>query len=431
MPSKQTLYQQDLFDWLKEHREIVKTDGSQRFHAILSDPPYFLGSINKRFSKNNSAPAQYGKDGSFNRLSKGFMGKTWDGFESPQHFQAWVTEWGSMLLDVVYPGAMGMFFGGTRTYHRLASGLEDAGWEIVDCMMYLFGSGFPKAHDLGKGYKTRLKPAYEPVVIARAPRTGTYRDQFSEYGTGGFNIDGCRIETDDILIAGGNLVKSVADSRKNAALGMFQPGTSNTYKQNENGRYPSHLILDEEAAEQLDEQSGELKAGGNLTGDEPSSVMSGGVSRFFYTTKSPRWEREAGLENFNLDTIDDGRKKSIDNAYQRGETERRNTHPTVKPVKLNEYLARLILPPQSMSPRRILVPFAGSGSEMIGCHFAGWDEIVGIEREEEYCQINEARRKWWSGFSSYAEAEKVYKQESKETKSEIKSSDKPQQLSMF
>lgn len=359
------------------------------FHAILSDPPYGLS----------------------------FMNKKWDSMTAPQ-FQAWVTEWATLMLKVVYPGAVLMMFGGTRTYHRLACGLEDAGWEIYDSLAWMYGSGFPKSHDISKaldreagaererirgvrsgvvrgtyaqdkwslehkdsvldstpitpaaehwqGYGTALKPAFEPIVLARAPRTDTYAKQALTYGTGALNIEGCRIDTDDNLNGGAYA--------KNGKVRTDDWGKSNGFRRDKGliytqpkGRWPANVLLDEEAAAVLDEQSGES-----------------GASRFFYTAKASTWERSAGFDG-------------------------RNTHPTVKPIKLTTYLATLLLPPELDEPRRLLVPFSGSGSEMIGGHLAGWDEIVGIEIDSEYKNIAEARLAWWSQFKSYEEAQAARK----------------------
>lgn len=518
--SNQTLYHQDLFDWLNENLESVRSGDIPKAHAVIADPPYFLGSITKRFGKKNSSPAKYGKDGSFNRLSKGFMGKTWDGFENVWEYQAWVTAWAEMLLDFVHPGAVLAMFGGTRTYHRLVSGLEDAGWEIFDSVLaWNYANGFPKAADIGKlidrkagaerkiigkdihsanrsktilrggeykggfttipegeryitepstdeakiwnGYKTTLKPAYEPIVLARAPRGNYgYADLATQFGTGALNIDGGRVEYRgevDPRTFGGSW------KTDKAANNVYEGGYAGENQEVSSlGRYPANfaLICDCENDQHedgcpirvLDQQSGNLPPGGNLSGKEPGEPMTHvyngnlgrkewigyqdrcGASRFYYQVKSPSWEREVGLYEMEETVVGDGRKKSIDNAYQRGETKRRNTHPTVKPIRLIEWLAKLLLPPELDIPRRILIPFAGSGSEMIGCQLAGWDEIIGIEREEEYCQINEARRKWWSGFSSYDEAEKYYKISSKQntdTNDEEIKKPKYKQLSMF
>jgi site-specific DNA-methyltransferase (adenine-specific) len=427
------IHQGDLLAYLREHEWLALNGFLSRAHAVFCDPPYFLGSITKRFGKPNSAPAKYGSDGLFQRQSKGFMGQAWDGFESPEHYQAWVTEWSSLLRLFVYPGALLLAFGGPRTYHRLAAGLEDAGWIISDCCMWSFANGFPKGHRQAldfrvarhggrhgcitndamlnmplkerleyfklekkwSGWNIALKPAYEPIVVARAPYSETYADLARLYGTGGINIDGSRI----------------------------------------NGRWPANFMLDcscETPHELgcpvniLDQQSGDVKAGGSLSGQEPSKPAGGvvygrwdrhswesynddgGASRFFFCTKAKTWEREAGL-SLTSRKVNDGRQSPIDTPYQRGETKRHNTHPTVKPIQLTEYLARLILPPVLDEPRRLLVPFSGSGSEMIGAHLAGWDEVTGFEQSAEYVDITNQRLEWWEQFETYEQAHAAYK----------------------
>ncbi len=458
----------DLFAYLRGEQWAMQEGFADKHHAIIADTPYFLGSIVKRFGGKNAAVAKFGKDGSFGRLSKGFMGKSWDGFDDVWEYQYWVSRWAELMLDFVYPGATLAMFGGTRTYHRLTAGLEDAGWEIFDSavLFYSYGSGFPKAADTGKlidksdseiehdgewdGFKTALKPAYEPIVLARAPRGAyTYAELAQNFGTGSLNIDGCRIPVEGEIvhtpqsnpsqrsgIVGSDLGFSGADIEKFRAAQRDSTQRANTL-----GRYPSNIALacacegerhDEDCPVRLmDEQSGERKAGGSLTVNEPSAKTngifnggfqrstspfeshndSGGASRFFYTAKAPKWEREAGLDGVDRQQVGDGRQKSIDNAYQRGQTPRRNTHPTVKPVRLIQWLATLLLPPPMAEPRRVLVPFAGSGSEMIGCHLAGWNIVNGVEREAEYAAINRLRAKWWQRFDSYEAAREYWEGE--------------------
>jgi DNA modification methylase len=778
------IYQDDLLDYLRGHEWLALSGYLPRAHAVFCDPPYFLGSIVKRFGKSNSAEAStpIGK-----RMARGFMGQSWDGFESPEHYQSWVTEWANLLRSFVYPGALLLAFGGTRTYHRLAAGLEDAGWTIADSLMWTYAcvdestevltkdgwkhysdslesqhilcydketdsfnwekpnhvfkyqisdtvyriqsdytdqlvtrnhrvlveregtllfqfaeylapeqeirvpilesvrdvwlavqdasfrncktepilqgvpksktkrtapsypnsngksrddigylrymwkrvletelldyqnreqflqllmqrertsqdiektcsqsagrvvgrcgevtqgkddwgeqsglegggylpqpqgklcesanqvcslssaihqhgpqgwlcdgtsfacspgdwpssktnrscssrgsqcyeqqlgkfriirqqsgpqtirtsrlaqadlariepihyeglvwcpnipsgafvarrngkvfitgnSGFPKGHrqeldfrvarhggrhgyitndamlntslkerlaylkleQQWRGWNIALKPAYEPIVVARAPFSDTYADLARLYGTGGINIDGSRI----------------------------------------NGRWPANFMLDCSCetphelgcpANILDQQSGDVKAGGSLSGQEPSKPAGGvvygrwdrhtwdsyndegGASRFFFCTKAKTWEREAGL-SLTSRKVNDGRQSPIDTPYQRGETKRRNTHPTVKPIQLTEYLARLILPPVLDEPRRLLVPFSGSGSEMIGAHLAGWDEVTGFEQSAEYVDIANQRLEWWGQFESYEQAQDAYKSASSQRK---------------
>lgn len=420
------LIQADVLDWLRANQWQAQNGFLPKYHAVLCDPPYFLGSITKRFGKPNAAPPRWaraeqaskwagGDQNPYNRVSAGFMGKQWDGFDSVWQYQDWVTEWATLLLDFVYPGALLMAFGGTRTYHRLASGLEDAGWDVTDSMHYLYGTGFPKNHNVGGGYGTALKPAFEPVVIARAPRGSTTFAQLAQqYGTGAFNIDGSRIGTEVLS----------PPPAGTARLGTFV--RENMVTPERTGRWPANILLDEAAAALLDAQSGERKPGSAVNGNEPSGKTSavygafdsraaftgyadkGGASRFFYTAKASSFEREAGLEDFTPQTVNDGRQTPIDNPYQRGETLRRATHPTMKPLRLNEYLARLILPPASVGERRLLIPFAGVASEMIGAHLAGWDVVTGIEREAEYVKQGQARLQWWTQFDSYEAAKAAH-----------------------
>lgn len=655
------IYQSDIVEWLQNYT-------GPKYHAVLSDPPYGLA----------------------------FMGKSWDNM-APKEFQEWVTEWGSLLLGVVYPGAIGMFFGGTRTFHRLTVGLEDAGWEIFDVCMFLYGSGFPKSHDISKaltrqpdvdkireiklwlrqqieasgktlaqidakcgfrasgylttepgndaggratwhllipmgdkwhtlksvvgfddrydatvaelakvrgtksaglkrnlygeysgietdyvltdlaerwqGYGTALKPAYEPVILARAPRAPhTYAALAREFGTGAINVDGARIP------ANGDVMRR-ANNVTIGGNGIYQGGRAFETGATDGRRWPANVILDETAAAALDAMSGETKVDSRslstynirtvdktevnlccanasiavvssmlghqmssvdtgvsvaanavtLRGEKPEKTRHGdifapqtdggigsgenseaaksthnlsidgcgnstmvpfqtgmksttsteirqtttcqtcgsylqvsmtistnasaritrlglmvssaagvndaantslslnlplavpehiaaivsrvqdwllgngekktantitptcentasdGPSRFFYTAKAAAWERTAGLPE-------------------------RSKHPTMKPIRLTEYLATMLLPPVLEEPRRLLVPFSGVGSEMIGAQLAGWDEIDGIEQDADYCVDAYNRIVWWNQFSSYEEAQKHYKQ---------------------
>ncbi len=425
-----TVYVDDVVAWLRGREWLVQSGFMPRYHAVLCDPPYFLGSIVKRFGKPDSAPAQYGTDGAFQLASRGFMGQTWDGFESPWHYQEWVTEWATLLLSFVYPGAVLLAFGGTRTFHRLAAGLEDAGWIIADTIAWITGQGFPKSHngrnwDAGEhwhGYGTALKPAWEPCLIARAPWRGTYAALAREFGTGAINVDGGRvgISPDEAGNSKDFRMTPCQSSHIGIPLDAYDPNEKRipvsrphplSVRYDALGRWPANLILGCacESAEHdadcpvrlLGEQSGERAGsptewtrgkshkfngatynGGKVyRGEETMTGYgdSGTAARFFYVSKAAAWEREAGLTT-------------------------RSHHPTMKPVTLTEYLARLLLPPPLQEPRRLLIPFAGSGSEMLGARLAGWDVVDGIEQSAEYADIARARLAWWSQFSSYEQA---------------------------
>ena len=304
-----------------------------------------------------------------------FMGKDWDhGIPGVRFWQA--------VLRVLKPGAMLLAFGGTRTHHRLMCAIEDAGFEIRDVMMWVYGSGFPKSHSLGKatkvsewdGWGTALKPAYEPIIVAMKPRDGTFAENALTWGVAGLWIDGARVPTNGENLNGGAYSPGgrsnamPGDTRKGASLGMFEPGTRTKREyQQPLGRWPANLILDEAAGAMLDEMSG--------------------ASRFFYCPKASRAERNAGLEGMEAVKVNDGRQTPIDNAYQRGETLRNNSHPCVKPVALLEYLCRLTKTPTGGT---VLDPFMGSGSTGIACVNEGRD-FIGIELDADYFEIAQRR----------------------------------------
>jgi DNA modification methylase len=362
--------------------------------AICTDPPYELG----------------------------FMSKAWDRTGIAYQKSTW-TE----ALRVLKPGGHLLAFGGTRTHHRLACAIEDAGFEIRDCLVWMYGSGFPKSLDVSKaidkaagaerevvsetlkreqrnqsgivgtlideprfdrvtrpatpeaarwqGWGTALKPAHEPIVLARKPLTGTVAQNCLTHGTGALNVDGCRVGSD-----GGTTRSHQADYAESGWRTGHEIETLNA------GRWPANVALDPEAAAMLDEQSGERVSGsGNkntanrdngqtighgLGAGEGEGIGgdTGGASRFFYCAKASRAERSVGLP--------DGQRSS---------------HPTVKPISLMRWLCRLVTPPGGT----ILDPFTGSGTTGCAAVLEGFD-FIGIEREPEYVAIAEARIAWWA-----------------------------------
>lgn len=309
--------------------EVMPTLQENSFDSIVTDPPYGLS----------------------------FMGKDWDGGIPGEAF------W-QAALRVAKPGAHLLAFGGTRTFHRLTCAIEDAGWEIRDCLMWLQGQGFPKG-------KNQLKPAWEPIIMARKPLTGTVAQNVLEWGTGGINVDASRIGTDGRpnIVANG---KGIG--------GSFEMGSGWAEGTTTQGRWPSNLLLDEESARLLDEQSGERRTGnigaGIYRDTQSDSVArghfngwdnkghtgdTGGASRFFYVAKASK------------------RDRSTDGAAN-------NTHPTCKPSQLMKYLCRLVTPPNGV----ILDPFLGSGTTGVAAKLEGFS-FVGIEVDSEYLEI--ARRR--------------------------------------
>jgi site-specific DNA-methyltransferase (adenine-specific) len=407
--------------------DILPTLADNSIDSIVTDPPYELG----------------------------FMGKKWDSSGIAYSVELW-----QQCLRVLKPGGHLLSFGGTRTYHRVAVAIEDAGFELRDSIAWLYGSGFPKSLDVSKaidkqagaereaitevisdifgdqeiekklanpgstadrlamgnnwqdnpletkpatpeaqkweGWGTALKPAFEPVIVARKPIEGTVANNVLKWGTGGLNIDGSRIGTETI-------------STHNAPKGSFAGGEpdrgsdTSSYKEH-TGRWPANIILDPYTAEVLDEQSGDRQAGafpkradrttnqifkyGLQERDERINLDSGGASRFFYVAKASKRDRNEGLEE--LPEVQGGSMTGAE--YREGKPSnqpmRQNFHPTVKPTSLMEYLIKLVTPPNGI----VLDPFTGSGSTGKAAILQGFD-FIGIEMTEEYLPIIEGRLK--------------------------------------
>ena len=205
-------------------------DDGVQVDSIVTAPPYHLQSIVDRFGKEDSAPAQHGTDGAFARASKGFMGQEWDGGDIAFRQETW-----KLALTLLKPGGHLLAFSASRNYHRMAVAIEDAGFEIRDQLMWLYGSGFPKAHNLGDGWGTALKPAHEPIVMARKSIEGTNKNNREKYGTGGINIDGCRVKGED------NPVKW---TKPRGGIWKTDPDAKAELVENEKGRFPANVIHD-------------------------------------------------------------------------------------------------------------------------------------------------------------------------------------------
>ncbi len=434
--------------------------------AIITDPPYGLEFMGKDWDKfkegKNIAGGTTGKDTPFGRskpLNSVYQYQLSDKREMQNFFLGWAIE----CLRVLKPGGFLLAFGGTRTYHRLVCGIEDAGCEIRDTIMWLYGSGFPKSLNIGKqidkiqgnereevkggnlasslgnnktmdggkankdfkftkgnseweGWGTALKPACEPIVVARKPLSEkNVALNVLKWGTGGINIDECRVGYD---MSDENPATNPLYRMENNYKNNHNPdiGSSNYQirkkvyeaKCNPQGRFPANIILDEEAGKMLDEQSGISKSqkvnsplldikGTNGYGrvNKNTNIITerghndkGGASRFFYCAKASKSERNIGCEEMEDKKTDDGREVVSDRPHQRGATDRKNNHPTVKPIKLIEYLVKLV----SKEGATILDPFIGSGTTAIACIKQG-RKFIGIEKEEEYIKIANARIK--------------------------------------
>ena len=527
--------------------------------AIITDPPYGIGFMGKEWDnfkqdfvkhrtrnydtpeikehirksqiKKISSPANE-IGGSYDLSQKGKLG-----------YQNFCEEWSKEALRILKPGGFMLVSCSTRMYHRMACGIEDAGFEIRDTIMWLYGSGFPKSLNIGKqidkmagrtsdkekeisqflkqrrlelklsmkeveekmgwntwlnwiegrnylgqfiiqlpnwkdyqklkeiykidnrfdefikeaereitgkdgrgelkedmfftqdnkkafesgksigygkwdlkdkpatpeakqweGWGTALKPAVEPIVVARKPLSEkNVALNVLKWGTGGINIDECRI--------GNDLIEAGRNNRKECNSNSFGEKLMDTEKQLQQGRFPANIILDEEAGKMLDEQSGFISQSGRLnrinnkvkanpfkgfSGDEKTNWTysgqehfdKGGASRFFYCAKASKSERNFGCEEMTDKTTDDGREAVSDRPHQRGASQRKNNHPTVKPIKLMEYLIKLVSPMGGT----VLDPFIGSGTTAIACLKLN-RKYIGIEKEEEYVKIANARIK--------------------------------------
>ena len=323
--------------------------------SIVTDPPYGLSQT--RPDKVADAITRWATGArDYTPGGKGFMGKTWDSFVPPP--AVW-----DECMRVLKPGGHLLVFAGTRTQDLMGLSIRLAGFELRDSLAWIYGSGFPKSLNVGKatgderwaGWGTVMKPAIEPVIVARKPIKGTVAANVLVHGTGGINVDGCRVGTTDKLKAGGALASLPGDTRSNSGQGMLRAGVANTYEQNAEGRFPPNVLLDPEAAAAMDEQGGVSKS-------------AGGVSRFFpvfkYQAKTQAKERPSH-------TTEDGTEVK---------------HPTVKPLELMRWLVRLVTPPDGI----VLDPFAGSGTTLEAARMEGFTP-VGIEAESDYIPLIEAR----------------------------------------
>jgi len=361
--------------------DTLKTLPDNSVDSIVTDPPYELG----------------------------FMGKSWDNSGIAYSTDLWAE-----CLRVLKPGGHLLAFSGSRTYHRMVVAIEDSGFEIRDQIMWLYGSGFPKSLDVSKaidkkagtlkivgkgragktalgqssdwnktnnphefditepnspeaqqwqGWGTALKPAHEPIVVARKPIIGTVANNVLTYGTGALNIDGSRVGT---------------EVRKNN-INDFSNQHGNQFG---NGAPIAKL--------------GESE----VTGRWPANVIHDGLeeewSRFFYCAKASKSERNAGLEglpergkvfNGQSDEPAGNAEGSVEDKFSTKPAQ--NFHPTVKPLALMRYLVKLVTPPSGT----VLDPFLGSGSTAVAAILEGF-EWIGCEMTEDYFPIIEARVKW-------------------------------------
>jgi site-specific DNA-methyltransferase (adenine-specific) len=355
----------------------------------------------------------------------GFMGKDWDSHKGGR--EAWVSWLAGVMrecLRVLKPGGHGLVWALPRTSHWTGWALELAGFEVRDRVAHLFGTGFPKSLDVQRritapatpeaarwsGFGTALKPACEDWWLVRKPLDGTVAQNVLRHGTGALNIDGCRVETGDDLNGGAYSKGAGAPSGAGFTIGR---GLAREYIQ-PSGRWPANVTLDEAAARAVDEASGDRSSHGDLKPYErstrefnafgkppPKSTVArtgdtGGASRFFYTAKADRSERDGGLELLPWKSGAEacGRKEGsagmISPRAGANSGGGRNIHPTVKPLSLMRWLVRLVTPPGGL----VLDPFSGSGTTGIAALHEG-ARFLGCEADASYFAIAHERLSAW------------------------------------
>ena len=423
-------------DCIEQMQKLI--DEGVQVESVVTDPPYELG----------------------------FMGKSWDASGIAFDKKTW-----ELAFQLLKPGGYLLAFSASRNYHRMAIAVEDAGFEIRDQIMWIYGSGFPKSLNIGKGvdkkqgndrevvgtiergsvedaiakgvgytadpanqnnkaifgygtetvtkgntewegWGTALKPAHEPIVMARkSVAEKTVADNVLKHGVGGINIDGCRIDADSN--AKSRVRKAGSEFGQNSGWNDHQ--NVDTVYDPSKGRFPANVMHDgsDVVVKGFPNAKGWSSQkhntfnpyGGNALqsseterdGFHKGYDDNGSAARFFYCPKTAKSERNQGLFEFDDKQYShDGRKKSIENPYQRNKSISKNSHPTVKPVELMKYLCRLVTPKGGT----VLDPFMGSGSTGMAAKDEGFD-FIGIEREKEYFEISEQRIKTTAPLSEF------------------------------
>ncbi|MDB5965172.1 MAG: Adenine-specific methyltransferase [Polaromonas sp.] len=407
--------------------EVMRGMADASVDSVVTDPPYGIRFMGKAWD-GADIEARYSTASATTegRKRNGMAMQAGRNDRSPSAnlaFQQFSEDWAVEAFRVLKPGGFLLSFSAPRTYHRMVSGIEDAGFEIRDQIMWLYGSGFPKSHNLDgdrQGWGTALKPAHEPIVVARKPLVGTVAANVLAHGTGALNIDGCRVATDDALREGSGGTWNVMhkhEGREGEASAdrtyAEQGGTNFAMKPGQrggdaSGRWPANVIHDGGEAVVASfpfTTSGSMSVNTKRSAqDEPGSVCygtfggnivasdifasSGSAARFFYCAKASKADRDEGLHGFALQEAGvknvSGRGFSSGDPY--GKVIRQNTHPTVKPTDLMAYLCRLVTPPGGT----VLDPFMGSGSTGKACMLEGFS-FIGIDLSAEYIDIARAR----------------------------------------
>lgn len=359
---------------LGDCRDVLSTFSDNIFDSVVTDPPYELG----------------------------FMGKKWDSTGIAYDAQMW-----EQVLRVLKPGGYLLSFGGSRTYHRMACAIEDAGFEIRDQIQWIYGSGFPKSLNCGEGWGTALKPAHEPICMARKSLIGTVAANLAEHGTGAINIDACRVGVEIHGVDSSQMRAVKRGIRSEDGFGLNTLNETEGEMLSQKGRWPANIVHDgsDEVLAAFPSAPGAMgpvrpdsgsgikttgilgKFGANNTsiprGDE------GSAARFFYCAKASRQDRDEGLDITDGKPRDDSRKEGNpggENPRNRGTQVRANFHPTVKPIELMRWLVRMVTQPGGV----VLDPFAGSGTTGKAAILERM-KFVGCDISSEYCEIQSQR----------------------------------------
>jgi site-specific DNA-methyltransferase (adenine-specific) len=358
---------------------FLRDQPDNRYDSFVSDPPYALVSITKRFANSPRSERTENTENPYGRTGRGFMGQRWDNGDTAHSIEFW-----EECLRVLKPGAHVVAFAGTRTYHRLACAIEDAGFEIRDQIGWCFGSGFPKSHNAGNGWGTALKPAWEPICLARKPLVGTVAENVLQHGTGAINIDGCRIHADDAKGYEYTVARTMPGAGQNKTGERKQQGVSFTGK-TQDGRWPANLIHDgsDEVVEAFPDAPGQQQ---DVALDAPSARTGnvyGKMNRHGEKSADRRYHDRGSTDFAALPGMrrDDSGSAARFFYAAKADTDDRlgSKHPTVKPIDLMQWLVRLITPKGGL----VLDPFAGTGTTAEACFREGMRCML-VERETEY-----------------------------------------------
>ena len=444
--------------------ELLKKYPNNYFDSVVTDCPYGLG-------KEPNAEEMLGawlKSGYLEVKGSGFMGKDWDSFVPQPIF------WKEIYRVLKYGGHIVAFFG-TRTYDWGCMAIRLGGFEIRDCIQWVYGSGFPKSHNIGKavdkiqgnerevigtskangikaitksrveqgyrknltiantrdertldkgnsdweGWGSALKPANEPIVLARKPleKGLSIAENMLKWGTGGINIDVSRIGQDKQGRFPSNFImthhqdckcvgtKKVKGSKDGIRIASSEFGQNSGWNDHENKDTIRKGTADKNGEETIEDW--------NCVDDCPIKILDkqkGGASRFFYVAKASQWERNYGLDEFE-EKIIEGRDKGQDEraiAYKTRPTPKKNIHPTIKPIELMQYLVRLVTQPNGI----VLDAYAGSGTTGIACKIDGFN-FIGLEISQEYTDIANQRIKSFNEEKLLLKETKIFKNKDK------------------